>query len=48
MSFGGEINKLKLYEFWPGNNGLVATENIAKGELLVYIPREMLITREDV
>ena len=43
---GGEINKVEVYEFEPGNNGVVATEDISIGELICFIPLEVLITLE--
>ena len=47
MSTGGEFNKVKINEFAPGNNEFVATEDIAEGELIGYIPSEMFLTFED-
>lgn len=38
----GELNKVWVREFSPGVSGMVATEDIAKGELIAYIPRTMI------
>ena len=38
LEAGGELNKLKVHEFSPGNNGLVATEDIKAGEIACFIP----------
>ena len=40
----GEINKIITYEYEPGNIGVVASEDIKKGELLIYVPHELLLT----
>ena len=47
IKHGGEINKLEMREIWPGNNGLVAKEDIKMGEVLMYIPPQMLISWEN-
>ena len=44
IEYGGETNKLSVFEFSPGNNGFVATEDIAIGELVTYIPFDLLMT----
>lgn len=44
LAYGGEINKVELREYAPGVNGMVATEDIYKGDLVAYIPREFFIT----
>ena len=46
LDHGGEINKVARHRF-EDNYGLVATEDIPKGELVTYIPREFLITARD-
>ena len=33
-----------MKEFEPGNNGMVATESIAIGDLIVFVPSEYFIT----
>ena len=43
---GGKFEKVVLLEKEPGNSTMVATENIAKGERIAYIPRSMQITKE--
>ena len=47
LESGGEINKIEMYEFEPGNNGIVSKEDIKKDELIVYIPHEVLVTKKD-
>ena len=47
LSVGGELNKVMIHEFEPGNNEYVATDDITEGELIGYIPREMFLTFED-
>ena len=44
---GGEINKVAVVEIEPENNGLFATEDIAYGENLAYVPRELIITSKE-
>ena len=44
QAYGGEINKVKLKEYSPGNNGMIATEDIKEGDLIAYIPRELMLT----
>ena len=34
MELGGEINKVKVQQYEFGNNGMVATEDIQKGDLI--------------
>ena len=38
------MNKVIIHEFAPGNNELVASENIKRGEIVGYIPEEMFLT----
>ena len=45
---GGELNKMELREISPGNKGMFATENIKEGETILYVPRPMLMTYEDI
>ena len=44
LSYGGHINKVEMKEYAPGINGMIATEDIYKGDNIVYIPRTFLIT----
>ena len=44
---GGFINKLDLHEFEPGNNGIIATEAIKAGDIVLKLPRTMIITEKD-
>ena len=36
-----------MKEFGPGNNGIFATQDIKEGDLIMYIPREMIITLDE-
>ena len=36
-----------MIEIEPENNGLFATEDIAYGENIGFVPREMMITSEE-
>ena len=36
-----------MKEFGPGNNGIFATKDIKEGELIMYIPREMILTLDE-
>ena len=47
VSLGGELNKIMISEFLPGNNEYVATEDIKKGDMVGYIPREMFLTFDE-
>ena len=38
------MNKVKIHEFEPGNNGIVATEDIKADELICFIPEELFVT----
>ena len=44
---GGELNKVKVSEFEPGNNEMIATENISQGDLIAYIPDAMIMTNSE-
>ena len=44
--FGGELNKVKLNEFDVGNREMIASENISAGDLIAYIPEEMILNFE--
>ena len=44
MGLGGELNKAWPQEFSPGYKGMVASEDIADGELIAFIPRSMIMT----
>ena len=44
---GGEFNKVRLVEIEPGNNDFIAIEDIAKGDVIAYIPSDMLMTRNE-
>ena len=46
LESGGEINKIKMYEFEPGNNGIISSEDIKKDELIIFIPHDVLITKQ--
>ena len=41
---GGELNKVKINEIEPGNREMIATEDITTGDLIAFIPDEMLLT----
>ena len=43
---GGELNKVKLNEFDVGNREMIASENISAGDLIAYIPEEMILNFE--
>ena len=38
---------MERQEFGAGNNGLVATEDFQAGDILMYIPREIIITLDE-
>ena len=40
---GGELNKVKLNEFDEGNREMIASENISTGDLIAFIPEEMIL-----
>ena len=48
MDHDGVLNKIRIHEFEKGNNGIVAEEDIDAGEIIIYVPRELCITVEDV
>ena len=43
-STGGILTKVEMYEIEPGNNEMRASEDIKEGDLLAFIPEEMLLT----
>ena len=43
---GGSFDKFEMKEIEPGNVTMVATEDIAKDEVVGYIPQSMHITNE--
>ena len=38
------MNKVKVNEVEPGNNEMIATEDITTGDLIAFIPDEMILT----
>lgn len=38
------MNKIEVHEWGYRDYGMIATESISEGDLLAYIPREMIIT----
>ena len=40
---GGELHKVKLSEVDVGNREMVASENISAGDLIAYIPEDMIL-----
>ena len=38
------MNKIEVKEFGFRNYGMLASEDIKEGELLAFIPREMILT----
>ena len=38
---------MAVHEFEPGNHGFVATHDIEKGQLLVFVPRGLFITADE-
>ena len=40
---GGELHKVKLSEVDAGNREMVASENISAGDLIAYIPDDMIL-----
>ena len=44
MELDGQINKVEMYEFEPGNNGMIATEDIDIGDLICYVPDDFFIS----
>ena len=43
---GGQLNNVIVHEFNPGNNGLVAANDIKAGDVVMFIPEELLISDE--
>ena len=48
MQVGGQFNNIDLYEFEPGNHGIIATRPIEKGELIAFFPQSVLIPQESM
>ena len=44
---GGELNKVWPHEFRPGYRGMVATDDIAEGELIAFVPRWEILTYKE-
>ena len=44
---GGELNGVASKQFGPSNNGIVATEDAKSGDVLMFIPREIIITLDE-
>ena len=44
---GGQLNKVTVKEVGPGNSGVFATGDIKEGDIVMFIPREMIITLEE-
>ena len=42
---GGLVNKLAVHNF-DGMNGYIATDDIVPGEVIIFVPLEMIITTE--
>ena len=40
---GGELNKVKLNDVDEGNREMIASENISTGDLIAFIPEEMIL-----
>ena len=47
ISKHGMLNKVDLKDVDQNVKGIIATEDIAKDELVMYIPCEILVTSED-
>ena len=45
---GAVINKIELFSFSEDNKGIQATENIKKGEEILFVPENLLLTAEAV
>ena len=43
-SAGGILTKVYMHEIEPGNNEMRASEDIKEGDLVAFIPDEMLLT----
>ena len=43
---GGYINKLEVVEIHAGNNDFIATEDIKKGDTVLFVPEDMLMSEE--
>ena len=41
------MNKIEVKEFGASNNGIVATEDMKAGDILMFIPREIIITLDE-
>ena len=38
LKYGGVINGTKVHEFEPGNNGMIATQDIENGRVVYIVP----------
>ena len=47
LEAGGQLNKITVKEVGPGNSGVFATGDIKEGDIVMFIPREMIITLEE-
>ena len=45
---GGKIINIDYQVIEPGYKGMVATEDIAQGDIIVFVPQSLLITRDVV
>ena len=41
------MNNVEVQEFGASNNGIVATEDMKAGDILMFIPREIIITLDE-
>ena len=40
------MNNVAVHEINPGNNGLVATKNIKAGDVILFIPDEIMMNEK--
>ena len=45
LSIGGIDERMDFHEFEPGFRGVVATEDIPEGDLIMFVPEDFLITK---
>ena len=43
LEAGGEMNKIDVIEIEADNNGIFASEDIYEGEVIGFVPPEMII-----